>query len=265
MRTAGLALVLVGALAIAGPAHASSCAYSPTTRTVTITITGDSDGTAVQAGATGTIYALGVQCDTAETSNTSTIDIVGDAGKDQRALIELDNPYEFNGVDIRFNVDLGAGTGDSLVIEGADVADNVRAGSAGINLDAGDSDADVFPTASVEQVELKGADGPDMISAAGGAGTGAAYPTPITVEGGLGNDTLTGGDANDVLAGDEGTNTLDGGPGVDRASYELALVGVVANLATHTGTADGTDTHRTWWHARTRFIGSRRRRWWSWR
>src|SRR5215213_8721860 len=53
-----------------------------------------------------------------------------------------------------------------------------------------------------------------------------------------GNDRLDGGDGSDTIdGGSSGDDVLEGGAGVDRASFESASAGVVADLAS--GTADG--------------------------
>jgi Ca2+-binding RTX toxin-like protein len=57
-----------------------------------------------------------------------------------------------------------------------------------------------------------------------------------------GNDTISGGAGDDFLAPGSGADTLDGGPGFDKAAYWDASGPITANLATGTGTGDGTDT-----------------------
>jgi hypothetical protein len=56
-----------------------------------------------------------------------------------------------------------------------------------------------------------------------------------------GNDQLDGQGGNDVLDGGPGNDGLKGGDGSDVATYEAALQGVVADMASGTAGEDGTD------------------------
>ena len=54
-------------------------------------------------------------------------------------------------------------------------------------------------------------------------------------------DTLVGDDGPNVIHGLDGDDVLDGAAGVDTVSYEVAVMGVTANLANGMATGDGTD------------------------
>jgi VCBS repeat-containing protein len=80
----------------------------------------------------------------------------------------------------------------------------------------------------------------DAVYAGDGADTvdGGSGFDQIRGEGG--DDSLSGGDDDDILRGDQGNDTLDGGEGIDRARYDNASGGVIANLAAGTAVqADG--------------------------
>jgi hypothetical protein len=91
--------------------------------------------------------------------------------------------------------------------------------------------------------------GGGAISYATGIHGGYTIAHNVVIEnatGGSGNDTiignavanvLTGNNGDDFLMGRAGGDTLNGGAGFDTASYALATAGVVASLATNTGTA----------------------------
>lgn len=101
----------------------------------------------------------------------------------------------------------------------------------GLNLNGGgDSGADVTLT-NVEGLSIYAGEGADLVSAAGGGGTGAAYALPISViDGGPGNDHLVGGAGNDLLTGGPGNDVLDGGRGRDTADCQADPGAVTANL-----------------------------------
>jgi len=90
--------------------------------------------------------------------------------------------------------------------------------------------------------------GGGAISYATGIHGGYTIANGVVIEkgtGGSGNDTIIGNSAANVLTGNDGTDflmgragadTLNGGNGFDTASYALATAGVIASLATNTGT-----------------------------
>ena len=107
-------------------------------------------------------------------------------------------------------------------------------GAAGVNLN-GDDDADITPS-QVENYTASGADGNDVVSAAGGFGTGTALTLPSSLQGDQGDDEISSGLANDTIGGGTGTDTL---------RFPATTGGVTVSLAVtaaqNTGGA-GTDT-----------------------
>src|SRR5215213_9383233 len=84
---------------------------------------------------------------------------------------------------------------------------------------------------------LRGEDGDDVLFGYGGDDTVHGGGGNDLIDGGAGNDRLDGGDGIDTIDGGSGDDVLEGGAGVDRAGFESAAAGVVADLAG--GTADG--------------------------
>ena len=123
---------------------------------------------------------------------------------------------------------LGAGTGTTRAL-------NVNAGS-GAGLDAF---ADVT-FKSIETVLVSAGAGNDVIDAAGGAGTGTAFPTAVQLLGGDDNDTLSGGAGNDILTSGDGNDTMDGNAGND--TFRMGAISDGADTINITGTTPGTDT-----------------------
>lgn len=243
---------------------------------VTVSLSADDDvGLRVSGGAVQYTpnFAGYVNCETATTANTDTINVTGTG--DHSLLIDLSGGPFAPGVtdepgasdEIEFSVDLG-GTSDFdfLGIEGSSGADAVVMGTGGINLNAAETDgvdADVT-VPNIEAAELVGGDGGDILSAAGGSGTGGSITLPefLDLLGEAGNDTVTAGGGSEFLDGGPGTDMLDGGPG----SFDLLLGGpdndslnggpglsdlavffdatgpVTASLAAGTATGSGSDT-----------------------
>jgi Ca2+-binding RTX toxin-like protein len=132
--------------------------------------------------------------------------------------------------EIEFIVDLLDGGADAFVLQGSDGVDVIRLGGTGVNVN-NDNDADVG-LSNVELVTVNGGKGNDVLSGAGGEGTGVPFPGPLTVNGDSDRDILTGGDAADVENGGagndlffetpnaEGADVFNGGPGKDKVDYE---------------------------------------------
>src|SRR5256885_1759543 len=70
----------------------------------------------------------------------------------------------------------------------------------------------------VEQVQVNGGAGNDVISADGGDNTRSPVAVGVTIDGGAGNDTLTGGDGGDTLNGGSGNDSLQGETRADTLS-----------------------------------------------
>ena len=189
---------------------------------------------AAAAGAGGAILANGVACADATTANTDLIQIVDDgfaawvAAPD--VTIDLSGgPFAPGATDelgsssdeIELHLQFDKVALPLLTVAGSSGADHVVAGAGGLNLNAGEPDDDVDLTYSVTNVDygntildrLVGGAGDDVLSNAGGEGTGGPwlFSTPL-IDGGEGNDTLSAGDEDALILGGAGNDTLRGGP-----------------------------------------------------
>ena len=138
-------------------------------------------------------------CGGATVTNRDTVNVTGSGGNES-VTIDLTEGAFAPGVtdepgttdEIEFVIDLGAGSADSLAIIGLPTADLITVGESGINLNDTD-DVDVV-TSGVNTRTITGGGGDDILSAAGGNGTGAAAIFPVTINGGIGDDVITGGE-----------------------------------------------------------------------
>ena len=94
--------------------------------------------------------------------------------------------------------------GNDVVVESAD-ANFTLAGDAAAATLAGVGTDSLF---GIEQASLTGGKGKNVLDA-------SAFAGPVTLDGGLGNDSLLGGAGNDRLIGGRGKNAVDGGAGTD--------------------------------------------------
>ena len=217
----------------------------------------------------GLILINGVWCG-ATVTTTDTIHVTSPQAAETafRLVIDLGGgPFAPGATDepgtsdeIEMDVDM-SGTFLSLIrVVGSDGADYVVAGTDGafpagvpsINLNADEAvgDADVRismsnPVGEIASVELDGGMGDDVLSLAGGAGTGAfLYPAGssaglgASLVGGSGNDilgggledmTLVGGDGDDTFIGGPDGDTFVGGAGIDVVDYSLRVTPVFAD------------------------------------
>jgi len=111
-------------------------------------------------------------------------------------------------------VDGGSGT-DTFFFQGTALGDNLTVAAAGAKVFAsrtnnGPASADL---GGVEAVVVNGLGGNDTVS----GGLGLASLVSLTLDGGVGNDSLLGGDGNDVLLGGDGNDTVAGNGGNDAA------------------------------------------------
>ncbi len=185
--------------------------------TVSVTLTENRDRAGIARTETGAIVVDGIPCGTATVTNTDLISVRAlEAG---RASVSISmarggfvpgltaEPSGFS--EIEFDLDLGTGAGDDdLTIIGSPLDDEITAGGpqAAIALNA-DDDADVVH-ANVDNVVLNGGDGADVLSGAGGRGTGAPAGKRLQLNGAGGGDVLTGGLENDVFRGAGGVDTV---------------------------------------------------------
>jgi subtilisin-like proprotein convertase family protein len=194
--------------------------------TLDIVIGTDESFTIQRSGSNFNVIGPGISdasCGGSTVNNVDQVNVTASSGNESLLLDLSGGPFapgasgEGTGLpEIEFNVDMSTGTGDSLVIQGQGTADNIRVGAGGVNWN-GDDDADVS-LAGQDEFEIKGDSGADTLSAAGGLGTGSAYPDRIKLTGGPGNDNLTGGDGPDVLNGAQGNDVERGGDGPDTFS-----------------------------------------------
>ena len=111
-------------------------------------------------------------------------------------------------------IDLDGGEGtDTARYNGAAAADTIAlvAAAGAVAVDAPGT-ARVHATA-VEGLNVLGRAGDDRISSVGDV----ASITPLTLDGGDGNDTVSGGNGADTLLGGAGNDVVDGNQGADRA------------------------------------------------
>jgi Ca2+-binding RTX toxin-like protein len=282
-RSLVIAIVLsaFAALAAAGSAGAAvSCTYDSSTHKVTLQLTASGDSAAI--GRTqfnpSAISSSAGACGAGTTANTDQIDIVDKSAGGTEVHVNLDHgglapgltPEPGTSSEIEIHADLGAGF-DALELDTDQNGSKVVAGSDGVNLNA---DKETAPGSGVDPdltvtgadlLELVGRDGPDVLSGAGGAGTGAALTTEtkLVEDGSGGADTLVGGDGSrdiiagragaddvhagagdDVISGGDGDDKLDGQAGSDQLSYLDAAGPVHVNLgaAGPQATGQGTDT-----------------------
>jgi Ca2+-binding RTX toxin-like protein len=228
------ALSLVFLSLSSAPASAqATCGFDAPTAVVTISLT--ETGSAVIAREDDAITLDGVACGTATVANTDTILVAGPGQGQTDFTIDLaGGPFapgaagETDGGDaeIEFTVDVSGGT---LHVTGSGEADATTVGTLGINLNAaeavGDADVTVTGTATIE---VLGEDGDDVLSLAGGDGTGSA----------LAGNSLGGGAGDDTLVGAAGGSTFSGGDGADTLDYSAATQ-VSVDLSAGTGLPTG--------------------------
>ena len=237
-RCLAVGALLATALALPAVAEAATCASGGGAMTVSLVV----NETATVSTSAGALTLNNIPCAGGATvSNTNTVTINGNTGN-ETAVIDLSNgplgpgaSSEGTGVpEIEIAAALGLGSGDRVTVNGSASADQLVLGTAGINLN-GDDDADISGS-GVETYTLNAADGNDVVSAAGGQGTGSAPAVPSSLQGDQGDDTLFSGLGNDTIGGGTGSDTLD---------FTAASAGVTVSLAVltaqNTGGA-GTDT-----------------------
>lgn len=268
-----VAAVLAGGVAATAPGGAAAavlCDYSQSGHFLEVRITSSFElaqvrrvGTTLQvrnaaAVSTCTSNPAGL---TPSVTNTDVISITSDPGvRANTAIIEdagglapgfTDEP----GTDeIEVFVNLRDGESSLLSVRFGGFAVPMRFGANGINTDAYPfedvPDVDVFPI-NVPRFDARGAfSTPVVLSAQGGAATGAAFAAALEIQGSTAADDLTGGEGpdhiqafngTDILRGAGGDDVLDpgedadvveGGPGTDTVDYLTRFYpsGVVVDL-----------------------------------
>ncbi len=226
-----LGLTSLGLLGLSVPAGAAAvCAFDPVSGIVTVTLAASESATITRI--TDSIALDGAPCDVATVTTTDTIQVTG-TGPGDEVTIDLSGgafapgkTAEADGGDseIEFVVDLGSGTPIGKVhILGSAGSDSITIGDGGVNLNAAEAvgDADVTFTNPVA-LDADGGSGDDILSAAGGGGTGAAL-AGVTLHGSGGDDVLLGAAGSDVLIGDDGTDTVDYSGAAQSVSLDLGL------------------------------------------
>ena len=224
------AAMIGGSFTSAAPiaaAAAVDCTWQANHRRVTVSMSGASIAE-LSVSRTGRILVNGNPCAAGATVN-STEDIVIDGDSaDQLLRIRLGTTgfrpgftnEPGNSDEIEFLVSSGNGD-DTVAIYGRSQADDIQLGVRdgllnttvpNANLNANETtgiDSDLI--IGHDAVEVYGMLGGDVVSGAGGAGTGKVFPNRLYIDGGEGNDTLTGGRAYDRIVGGPGADELFGG------------------------------------------------------
>lgn len=115
--------------------------------------------------------------------------------------------------EIEFSIDGGLAE-DALRILGSNNKDRIVFGEEGVNLNR-DGDDDIETLDDYSEFELIGNGEKDLLSAAGGAGTGGPFLLPVTIYGLAGDDDLQGSASDDTLLGSGGRDSMRGGGGGD--------------------------------------------------
>jgi len=217
-------------------ALATPCAFVGSSGIATVTLASAEIALISRRAVDSAILANGVACGTATATLLKRLNITG-AGGDETVILDFQNGLFGAGTTASAGivVDLLGGTGDALKFRGQKTADTLTFGADGINT-AADTARDVTVT-GVETFVVASGDGNDIVTGAGGAGTGTVFTSALTVFGGIGNDTITGGTGADTLSGGDGADIMSGGLGDD------SLDGGAGNDTFNEGAVDsGSDT-----------------------
>lgn len=168
---------------------------------------GVSDTATLSVGGAGIIEANGTDCTGNPTNADTTVyTVTGDTGN-ETFVIDQSGTAKLNPT-ADFAVDLLDGAGDSFSIMGTSGTDTITFGVNGVDHN-NDGNPDVTLT-GVEPVTVNAGAGNDTVSGAGSDITGAATSLPLTLNGGVGNDTLTSGNGNDTINGGRGNDAIRG-------------------------------------------------------
>lgn len=256
MRQAFLVAVCV-VIALFATGHAGAavtCTYDATTRTVFERM-GAYDFDTIYLSTTGTVESAAAgTCGAATVKNTDHIVATGDpVGAESLVVSEYNGPFaRLKGPkkqrgEITFDIDLGGG-GDTLTVEGTKGNDTIAVGTLGVALNTtGGLDVSV---ANDPQITVNGGLGSDTITAQGGSGTGTQYASlhelrlfGVNERGSGGIDetnTITGRDGQDyIVGGGAGLQTLSGLGGDDAL---FAVSGYFGGAPAVLSGGDGNDT-----------------------
>jgi hypothetical protein len=216
-------------------ASAATCSYDASTGTVTDQLAAYDTDT-LYVGSTGTIESSATgTCGTATVKNTNRIVVNGDPlGAESFTVSEYNGLFQHpkgpkKSRDIPISVDLGGAdpnffSSDTLTVEGSPSGDTIAVGTAGVSWNTnGTLDVAI---AHDPQLTVDGLLGNDTITAQGGYGSGTAYASLNQLRlfgvsergsGAIGEtSTITGRDGRDyIVGGGTGLQTLTGLGGDD--------------------------------------------------
>jgi Ca2+-binding RTX toxin-like protein len=258
-------MLVIGTLAtglvagLAGPASATvTCSLASGTLTVNVSGSGTEliDITERPGGTfeVGTLAGDGTCTGgPATTANTDRIEILDTSDAASNTTLTLRGlPFlestddEGDGTsEVEVKLDVGAGT-DDVRFHALAGPVRFRLGTLGVNTNADettdDLDIDISNMADVEDASVVGTDSGDVISGAGGQGTGTAFPQDLRIDAFAGPDNIRGGAAVNILFGYAGNDTIScEGSIVDTLDYAFSPP-VRVDLQANTATGDGTDT-----------------------
>jgi Ca2+-binding RTX toxin-like protein len=230
----GLVFLVLGLLFVAAPVTAGaaveSCAYNPTTKAVTATITTGGSAT-LKVNAAGQLLfgQVPASCGGATSTNTDSVSVSGSSGSNETLTLDMSEAFFGPGFSSEFNIpeiELATALGDltdTLVIIGSNADDLIAAGQNGVAIDS-DGDLDITLSPGQHVIEVHGLGGDDYLNMRGQGGAGLAYLGPVKVYGEQGNDELIASHKSDFVYGGEGNDTIflhqlndyaEGGPGND--------------------------------------------------
>jgi Ca2+-binding RTX toxin-like protein len=273
MARTNFLLAAILAAVLTAPAHAAvSCTFNAGAKTLSISATAIGDGAAVYRTGPTTIGVADdhenvVACLNG-TPTVTTIDSItyNDLSSGRTSFFVSEAFGTFgpsatsegagNVSEIEITANMASGN-DTVSLSTGGGGSQVRIGTpntgqVGFNLDTGETsqDGNDLLVVGAEEIDVPGGDGTDVVSAQGGAGTGAGLGTapmlslqgaggPDDLTGGAGDDEILGGPGDDQLHGMGGTDmidgglgddTFDGGDGFDTASWFSSPVAVHVDL-----------------------------------
>ena len=209
----GLASFVVGPSAV--PAWAVTCSGGATMtidlesgESVALSLSGDADPRTI------VVTPSDPSCEGFDTSTITTIRVSGVDGNESVTIDQTGSAPFPNENTASIVLALGGGS-DALLIVGRNTADTIGFGADGISLDAGGT-PDVTGADTVESFTVSAGGGDDVVSGKQGGGLGASFASPLSINGGVGGDTLTGGSSDDTIDGGSGDDQLRGDGGRDR-------------------------------------------------
>ena len=232
-------ILLVGLLLFPAAASASSlstlppaeaCASGGSPGTVQILLGGVDRSRTVSIGDGGQVLLDGASCGAADIRSTDLIRVRDGSARNSSFEIDLTEGGSVPGSlgdEVRFDLDLSAGSDDVVVIRGGSGSDRITLGADGVNVNArNDAASPDIVARGVDRWIVAGQGGNDTLSADGGAGLGAALNQDVAFQGGSGEDVFVGGTGPDTFDGGAAVDTVDYGA---RSANLTVTVGVDAN------------------------------------